>query len=119
MLSVVGAALDVSLDIFSNGEESFPPHDYTQKPAVLRGSRTHTAVPLHDFALLHPQIRGGGGIPEIRRNNNNIHLPRTNTKNDFPRRHGGKGMIQRIPGSLRRITTQHLDHGIYDLDVPP
>lgn len=49
------SALDVSLDICQAGEESFPLHDYTQKPAVLRGSRTHTAVLYDCFALLqHP-----------------------------------------------------------------
>lgn len=84
MLSVVVAALDVSLDIFSTGRRAFR-FTTTRKCRLFYG--VHELTQLYSIASpFYTLKRGGGGTPEIRRNNNNT-LAHTNTKNTdgFPR----------------------------------
>lgn len=77
-VEVVGRSRLVSLDIFFGQGRAAVAFRYsytTTRTRVLRASRTHTAVrpstSAHSSANLHPLGFGGGGVPEIRRNNNN------------------------------------------------
>lgn len=85
MLSVV-AALDVSLDIFAKGRRAFR-FTTTRKSRLFyelfanSHSCTTTTSP---FYTLNCAV---GVVFRRFKGTTTTHLPRTNTKNDFPRRH--------------------------------